>query len=80
MRKEYSLLLEPRSLLVLRGNMYTDFMHGIDEIESDTINENLNNLDACGKTYEIGEHISRSNRISLTIRNVPKCSNFKLRF
>lgn len=76
----YSLLLEPRSLLVLRNEMYENYMHGIDEIQSDEINEHINNLNACGEKFAIGDNIPRSSRISLTIRNVPKCSNFKLRF
>lgn len=79
-KKVYSLLLEPRSLLVLKNEMYKNYMHGIEEIKSDEINDQINNLDACCEKYPIRENVSRSTRISLTIRNVPKCSNFKLRF
>ena len=79
-KKVYSLLLEPRSLLVLKDDMYKNYMHGIDEAEHDEIKECINNLNTCGEKYTLGQNISRSTRISLTIRNVPNCSNFKLRF
>ncbi len=76
----FSLLLEPRSLLVLKDNLYTDYLHSIDEIHEDIIDGNIRNLHCLETKYASGQRLSRSTRISLTIRNVPRCSNFKLKF
>lgn len=74
----FSLLLEPRSLLILKDNLYTDYMHGIEEKIKDEIHENVANLNSCGYKYKTGEYINRTTRVSLTIRNVPRSLNFKL--
>lgn len=72
------LLLERCSLVVIRDNMYTKYLHSIQEIESDTINEGCANLLNCGKQYVIGDKIKRDTRVSLTIRNVIKVLKIKL--
>lgn len=77
-KKEYSLLLERRSLLVLQEKMYNNYMHGIEEITSDIINDSISNLKFCGSHMQNGESLLRSKRISLTIRNVPKVSKLNL--
>ncbi|XP_026805127.1 alpha-ketoglutarate-dependent dioxygenase alkB homolog 6 [Rhopalosiphum maidis] len=74
--KVYSVLLERRSLLVLQGKMYTEYMHGIEEISNDIIDDNISNITYCGSNYQKGISLTRNKRISLTIRNVPKV--FKL--
>ncbi|XP_025200089.1 alpha-ketoglutarate-dependent dioxygenase alkB homolog 6 [Melanaphis sacchari] len=74
--KVYSLLLERRSLLVLQDKMYTEYMHGIEEITNDIIDDKISNITFCGSNYQNGIQLTRNKRISLTIRNVPKV--FKL--
>ncbi|KAF9966570.1 Alpha-ketoglutarate-dependent dioxygenase alkB 6 [Mortierella alpina] len=42
---EFSLLVQPRSLLVLKEDIYSKYMHGIREITSDDLNQgNILNL------------------------------------
>uniref|UniRef100_A0A8D0H389 AlkB homolog 6 n=1 Tax=Sphenodon punctatus TaxID=8508 RepID=A0A8D0H389_SPHPU len=65
-----SLLLQPRSLLVVREEMYTRYLHGIRPVASDTVTEKVANRGACG--VELGDTLPRGTRVSLTIRHVPK--------
>ena len=71
-RYHCSILLEPMSLLVLSGDMYTHYLHGIAERDEDTLDPHVVNLDHCGGSYYVGQTIPRTTRVSLTIRNVPK--------
>ena len=71
-----SLLVKPRSLLVLKHDMYHKYLHGIEEVHEDVLSDKICNLTNCD---DIGSTISRSKRISLTIRHVPKTSKMKLR-
>lgn len=75
-----SVLLEPRSLLVLRHNMYLSYLHGIRELAEDTISETVCNLGCLGAPVAIGDVLQRSTRVSLTIRHVPKTLKVKLKF
>ncbi|XP_070500454.1 alpha-ketoglutarate-dependent dioxygenase alkB homolog 6-like [Chironomus tepperi] len=78
--KELKVLVEPRSLLILKDNMYTDYMHSISEIKEDDLNDPLiKNLDKCDQLNEM-KMLERTTRISLTIRHVPKTSKMKLKF
>ena len=75
-RKKFSVLVEPRSLLVLRGEMYHKYLHGIEEVAEDKADENL----ICpGGDRAEGSSLTRETRISLTIRHVPKTSKMKLK-
>ncbi|XP_027687001.1 alpha-ketoglutarate-dependent dioxygenase alkB homolog 6 isoform X2 [Chelonia mydas] len=65
-----SLLLEPRSLLVLREDMYVRYLHGIRPAASDAVTEKVANVAACGAV--LGDELRRGTRVSLTIRHVPK--------
>ncbi|XP_030075354.1 putative RNA/DNA demethylase ALKBH6 [Microcaecilia unicolor] len=65
-----SLLVEPRSLLVLSGDMYSCYLHGIRPATSDFIKENVANIASCDSHY--GDTLARGTRVSLTIRYVPK--------
>ncbi|XP_065427860.1 alpha-ketoglutarate-dependent dioxygenase alkB homolog 6 isoform X7 [Chrysemys picta bellii] len=65
-----SLLLEPRSLLVLREDMYVRYLHGIRPATSDAITEKVANVAACSAA--LGDELRRGTRVSLTIRHVPK--------
>lgn len=75
--KELKILLEPRSLLLLKDDLYTNYLHSIKETKSDLINADFVNLDSCEK-YKIGDNIQRDTRISVTIRNVPKVFKLKM--
>lgn len=76
------LLIEPRSLLILKDDMYTKYLHSIAEQTHDTITTQLANLGQCADDElknQIGGTIERNRRISLTIRHVPKTSKIRLR-
>ena len=77
-KKEFSLLLQPRSLVVLKHDAYTSFMHGIDEVNCDSITDEIANLNSCDKQIKLGDSLNRNTRISLTIRYVPKVLKMKL--
>lgn len=73
-------LLEPRSLIIVMNDLYTNFMHSIAEVSQDNIGTDLVNIDRCEHfTNFIGCTIERDRRISLTIRHVPKTSKINLR-
>lgn len=71
----FSLLLEPRSLLILKDKMYEVYLHGIKEMEEDCIDTtailNYENLSQKEK-YLNSTMVKRDTRVSLTIRNVPR--------
>ncbi|KAK3883994.1 hypothetical protein Pcinc_011721 [Petrolisthes cinctipes] len=71
-----SLLLEPRSLLILQGDLYTSYLHGIGEVKEDVVTEKIFNR----RSHQLGDVLTRSTRISLTIRHVPKVFKSKLIF
>lgn len=76
----FSLLVEPRSLLILQDDMYKKYLHGIRELNEDNIKDcknlilNLNNISEENKKfYEVNDYrLKRETRVSLTIRHVPK--------
>ena len=61
---------------MLKDEMYTKYLHGIEEITEDEISEKICNLTNCDT---VGTKLPRTTRISLTIRHVPKTSKMKLR-
>ncbi|KAJ8266059.1 hypothetical protein GJAV_G00125440 [Gymnothorax javanicus] len=65
-----SLLVQPRSLLVLQDEMYQHFLHGIQEVAQDTLTDRVANLPLANAS--VGDCLSRGTRVSLTIRHVPK--------
>lgn len=72
-RPATSLLLEPRSLLVLRGTAYTRLLHGIaaasvDALEAASLPPNA----AACPSAQPGARLVRGTRVSLTIRRVPR--------
>jgi alkylated DNA repair protein alkB homolog 6 len=73
----WRILQEPRSLLITTGDLYTDYLHGIDAISKDV---NLSeqtianwSLLRSPSLFQTGEH-ERETRISLTYRDVLKVS------
>lgn len=71
-RYHCSILLEPRSLVVVMGEMYTHYLHGIAERDADTLGAHVANLSQCSASYSLDQTLTRTTRLSLTIRNVPK--------
>jgi alkylated DNA repair protein alkB family protein 6 len=69
-RLEFSLLVQPQSLLILRDQAYDYYLHGIDEVGRDTVTEKVINAAMLGLSP--GDELERSTRVSLTIRHVPK--------
>ena len=61
---------------MLKDEMYTKYLHGIEEVTEDEISEKICNLTNCDI---VGTKLPRTTRISLTIRHVPKTSKMKLR-
>ncbi|XP_005106234.1 alpha-ketoglutarate-dependent dioxygenase alkB homolog 6 isoform X2 [Aplysia californica] len=73
-----SVLLEPRSLVLVCDEMYKVHLHGIDERTCDVITEKVANLDFI--SAKVGDQLERGTRVSLTIRNVPKVLKTSLFF
>ncbi|KAF6076532.1 alkB-like protein 6 [Phyllostomus discolor] len=72
-RRVTSLLLEPRSLLVLRGTAYTRLLHGIAAAQVDQLDTASLPLNAAAcQSAQPGACLVRGTRISLTIRRVPR--------
>ncbi|ELK29298.1 PREDICTED: alpha-ketoglutarate-dependent dioxygenase alkB homolog 6 isoform X1 [Myotis davidii] len=72
-RPATSLLLEPRSLLVLRGTAYTRLLHGIAAACVDPLDTASLPLNAAAcPSARPGAHLVRGTRVSLTIRRVPR--------
>jgi len=67
----FSILLEPRSLVISQRDAYESYLHGIREVKSDVITDRIANLYLCD-SHVIGEELERSTRFSFTIRFVPK--------
>ncbi|XP_057707484.1 alpha-ketoglutarate-dependent dioxygenase alkB homolog 6 [Corythoichthys intestinalis] len=75
-RHLFSLLLRPRSLLVLQDDAYRNLLHGIKAHDLDVLTNKVLNLNAA--QARPGETLTRGTRVSLTIRHVPKV--FKTKF
>lgn len=79
---EFSLFLEPRSLLILKDDMYENYLHGIEERVEDALDDsiaNKKNITQLSQLRDVNESIVRETRISLTIRHVLRVSKFKIR-
>ncbi|MEW5302657.1 MAG: hypothetical protein WDW38_011615 [Sanguina aurantia] len=64
-----SVLLRPRSLLVFSEEAYTGFLHGIDQVEAETVDATVANCKQSGVLH--GDSMLREGeRVSLTIRRV----------
>lgn len=74
----YRILQEPRSLLITTDDLYTDFLHGISDVNEDVglSAETVVNWDMlrAPESFTSGENL-RSTRTSLTYRDVLKVSN-----
>ena len=73
----FSVLILPRSLILVREDMYKIYLHGIDDRKSDMITDKIVNLSKCDNV-NIGDTLERSTRVSLTIRYFPKILKARL--
>ena len=74
-RYAFSLLIEPKSLLILQDDMYKIYLHGIRELKEDIIKDKTNsilNYELLNDDFKSKDVCERNTRISLTIRFVPK--------
>lgn len=72
-----SFLLERRSLVCFKEDMYSVYMHGIDDLKEDILKEKkILNLDVSDEN----EIRVRETRVSLTIRHFPKVLKCKFKF
>ena len=79
-RRFASILLMPRSLVVVKDDMYTKYLHGIQEVTSDVVDDMFVNLDSCS-AVNVGSCLDRTKpRISLTVRIVPKVLQNRILF
>ncbi len=71
----WRILQEPRSLLITTGELYTECLHGIDEVKIDEglRSDRIVNWDLLGDKEAFMEgSAARGTRISLTFRDVKK--------
>ena len=76
-------LLEPRSLFIVKDDMYSFYLHGIEELHEDLINNRiLANFNQCSDEIREKDEqlLKRTTRISLTIRRVEKTTKFPIGF
>uniref|UniRef100_A0A8W7K9V9 Fe2OG dioxygenase domain-containing protein n=1 Tax=Anopheles albimanus TaxID=7167 RepID=A0A8W7K9V9_ANOAL len=78
-RRIASLLIEPRSLLVVKDDMYHRYLHAIQDRNEDVIDDGIANISQLGHEVKIGEVLHRATRVSLTIRHVPKTTKMKIK-
>lgn len=78
----WRILQEPGSLLVTRGGLYTDFLHGIEEMDEDVDldKEHITNWEGLSGEFrrgveEAGGRLERRTRVSFTFRDVLKVKN-----
>lgn len=78
-RLKFGILVEPRSLLVLKKDLYEKYLHGIEEVESDVLNEKVLRLSQDARLMKDNSVLERKTRISLTVRQVKKRSKMMLK-
>ncbi|XP_075975185.1 putative RNA/DNA demethylase ALKBH6 [Anticarsia gemmatalis] len=74
----FGFLLEPRSLLILQDDLFNNYLHCIEEVHEDVLDDSVINLHMCSDNYVKNSTVVRATRISLTIRHVPKTTTFKI--
>lgn len=77
-KKVCDILLEPLSLVIIKDDLYSKYLHSISERKIDEITEDCINISFTGNKCLIGEVLERNTRVSVTIRNVPKVLKIKL--
>lgn len=79
LKVQFSLLVEPGSLLVLKDDLYTSYLHGIQEVEADTVTDKTVVCPSSREDVKPGQVLERTTRVSLTIRHVPNTKKLKIR-
>ncbi|CAG9562789.1 unnamed protein product [Danaus chrysippus] len=69
----FSLLLEPRSLLILQDEMFKRYLHGIEEVNEDIIDDSIVNINMCSDQYVKGTTVARGTRVSSVSEDSLKC-------
>lgn len=77
-KKVCDILLEPLSLIIIKDDLYSKFLHSISERKVDGLTEDCVNFPHFCGTRNIGDILERTTRVSVTIRNVPKVLKIKL--
>jgi len=72
-RYDFNLLVEPKSLLLLTGQLYTQHLQGIKEVDSDILISQVFG----GLQFDRGAKLTRNTLVSLTIRHVPNTKKTK---
>ncbi len=72
-----SILLQPRSLVAFKEDMYNLYLHGIKETTTDLITKDIVIPEENSKIC-INDVLERKTRVSLTIRHVPRVLKLKL--
>lgn len=70
-----SVLLEPRSLVLFQGALYTDCLHTIDFVEEDRLDASVVNVEGSPEKKQGGSVPRAAERVSLTMRRVLKTGN-----
>lgn len=74
-RLKYKVYIPPRSLILIKEQMFHHFLHGIDDLMVDDCDDKLVIPDGIEENVQV----KRGTRVSLTIRHVPKTRKIKLR-
>ena len=75
-RLKFKLFVPQRSLILIQAQMFSHFLHGIEEIEEDNLTDDKLVVPK-GQEMCNGQ---RKTRVSLTIRHVPKTRKIKIKF
>ena len=79
-----SILLEPRSLVITTSSLYSNHLHGIEELERDVLKpKSVANWELLGdaetkRVASEGGIVERGTRVSLTCRDVERVAGSKL--
>ena len=81
-RLKFKLYVPQRSLLLVKNQMFSHYLHGIEEIRSDYCDTNLIIPNQCqfSQDHDDSANLERKTRISLTIRHVPNTKKIKIKF
>ena len=65
----FSIMVEPRSLIIFSQELYSCYLHGIDDVLEETIDKSSIIPENSG--FQVGDTLARELRESATIRHVP---------
>ena len=81
-RLKFKLYVPQRSLLLVKNQMFSHYLHGIEEKPSDYCDTNLIIPNQCqfSQDHDDSANLERKTRISLTIRHVPNTKKINIKF